>query len=57
MYLEVEPSVRFVGDAELRESGQEVYGDGKPFVMSRMEILRQGWSGEKGAPNSRICAA
>ena len=36
------------GDAELRESAQEVWGDGKPFVMSRMEILRQGWSGEPG---------
>ena len=35
------------GDAELLESGEEVWGDGKPFALSRMEILRQGWSGEE----------
>ena len=37
------------GDAELLNSGEETWGDGKPFAMSRMEILRQGWSGEAAA--------
>ena len=34
------------GDAENLAAGEQIWGDGKPFVMSRMEILRQGWSGE-----------
>ena len=65
-----ETSLHDPGDAELLESGQEVWGDGKPFVMSRMEILRQGWAGEPGVsrvirlspdnfspPKAVLCAA
>eukprot|EP01052_Picozoa_sp_SAG31_P067634 SAG31_NODE_26429_length_442_cov_1.192420_1_plen_112_part_10 len=37
------------GDADLLAAGEETWGGGRPFALSRMEILRQGWAGEKAA--------